>query len=396
MNEYNVDLQSLRDLTNKLTSNGYLIDRAAQWEYAFDAVQDLVMIVNPSLKIKFVNKAFSKRLKLLKRDFLDKSCFQILHCPNCKRTPGDCLVSYGSKPETVKHDDIFIKDLEGWFNFSHSPIYDEDDHLLGFICILHDVTGRKKVEIALKESEEKYRHLIKYAPAGIYEIDFVNDRFISVNDVMCINTGYSEDELLNKIKPTAILTERSLKAYTERLKKIFDGKEPPTTFEVEVTMKNGEIFWANLNVKFKRKYGKIVGASVISHDITERKKIEIALKENEALLKSIFKASGAGIGLTDGRRNIVWSNAKLREMTGYEEEELEGQSVRLLYNDDEEFNFVGEVGNKQIKTEGVANIETVWKRKDGRLIRILLSCAPIDPKDWFKGITLTALDITNF
>ena len=495
-NEYNVDLQSLRDLTNKLTSNGYLIDRAAQWEYAFDAVQDLVMIVNPNLNIKFVNKAFSERLDMLRKDFLDKNCFQILHCPNCKRSPGNCLLSYGKKPERVVHDDLFVEDLDGWFNFSHSPIYDEDNHLLGFICILHDVTERKKAELALKESEEKYRHLIKYAPAGIYEIDFVNDKFIRVNDVMCINTGYSEHELLNTVRPTGILTERSLEAYQERLKKIFNGEEPPTTFEVEVVKKDGDIFWANLNVKFIRKYGKIVGASVISHNITERKKVEEELrriaqfpeenphpvircrhdgvpiytncpaklwlksfggrtekdflpptllrmvkkayemgepiekdvlnpetgvvmnffavnpkgedyvnlygldvtdrKNNEALMKSIFKAAPAAIGLLNENREIQWSNAKLREMTGYREKELAGQSVKILYPDVEEYEFVGKAKQELLEKEGVSNIETVFKRKDGKLIKVLLSEAPINTEDWSKGITFTVLDMTNF
>jgi len=494
MTEYSVDLKGLRELTNKLTSNGYLVDRAAQWEYAFDAVEDLVMIVNPSLQIKFVNNAFARKLGIKKPNFLNKSCFEVLHCPNCKRSPGSCLFNYGEKPETVSHDDLYVKDLNGWFNFSHAPIYDDDSNLLGFICILHDVTERKKAEIALKESEEKYRYLVKYAPAGIYEIDFIRDKFVSVNDVMCITTGYAEEELLHTVKPTTILTEKSLEEYKQRLNKIFNNEEVPSVFEVALIKKDGEIRWANLNVKFKREYGKIVGAWVISHDITDRRNVEDELKRiaqfpeenphpvircmkdgvpiytntaakhwlksfgctekcflpknlmamvkkayetqkpvekdifnkekdtivrffavtpagedyvnlygmdvtekkrNERLMKSIFKTAPTGIGFLNDKRVIKWANTKLREMTGYSEEELVEQSARILYSDDDEYGFVGEAKYAQMKNEGVGHVETVWKRKDGRLIKVLLSSAPIDADDWSKGITFAALDVTN-
>ena len=60
-----------------------------------------------------------------------------------------------------------------------------------------DVTQRVNYEKALKESEEKYKEIVKYAPAGIFEFDLEKFKFISVNDVMCEYTGYTENELLH-------------------------------------------------------------------------------------------------------------------------------------------------------------------------------------------------------
>lgn len=59
-----------------------------------------------------------------------------------------------------------------------------------------DITDRKKAEQALRESEEKYRLLVEYAPTAIYEIDFIDNRFKTVNDGLCRMLGYTETELL--------------------------------------------------------------------------------------------------------------------------------------------------------------------------------------------------------
>ena len=649
MKEFSVDLKSLRELTTKLTENGYLIDRAAQWEYAFDAVNDLVMIVNPNLKIKFINNAFSRRLGLSKIDALDKSCYDVISCPNCKRSPGDCFVNYGQTPKVVSNEDVYIDDnIDGWFNFSHSPIFDDEENLLGFICTLHDVTERKETDEKLKKSEESYRYLVKHAPSGIYEIDFINNKFVVVNDVMCIKSGYTREELLNEVGPFDILSPQSAELYKDRLVKLSKGEEVPNIFEFEIVRKDGKILWASINVKYKQDDdGNIVGATVVSHDITERKEMEQALaesekkyknlfksikdsilivdinrnilnfnaafastfgyelddlkgkstlhihenketfeafgealkenfgnsgflkttnyrkrngdvfpgetgtyyfkddtgettgyigvirdvtkrrrieaelikseekyrnlhdtmplaaliygqdfkvlewnqgaekmfgwtkedilgkdffdfiildkdkeelgklanqlrmgdlpvinninenktkdgntiicewfnsvyhnckgrtvgvvslamdvtskqltenklRENEALMKSIFRATPAGIGLINTSRVINWTNAKLREMTGYSEEDLTGQEMRILYPNDEEYNHVLEDKYRQIDEKGVGTIETIWKRKDDKLIKILLSASPIDPSDLSRGITFTALEL---
>ncbi len=77
-----------------------------------------------------------------------------------------------------------------------------------FLAYLRDITERKKAEEQLRQSEEKYRHLVDRAPAGIYQVDFRSRRFISVNDVMCQYTGYTRDEFL-ALDPLRILTEDS-------------------------------------------------------------------------------------------------------------------------------------------------------------------------------------------
>ena len=83
-----------------------------------------------------------------------------------------------------------------------------DDKVVKLKGTFQDITERKISEIALRESERKYRQLYNHAPAGIYDIDFIQNRIMSVNDVACHVTGYSREEILS-MNPVDFLEEES-------------------------------------------------------------------------------------------------------------------------------------------------------------------------------------------
>ena len=133
MNEFNKELEKLKEITGKLTDNGYLVDRASQWEFAFDALPDLVIIVNSEFKIKFVNKTLIKKTGLREFDLIDKYCSEVVIGKNSKTEIND-----------VFSEDVYIKgNSNRLFNFVPSPIYDEDNNLLGFVCVLRDMLKSK-------------------------------------------------------------------------------------------------------------------------------------------------------------------------------------------------------------------------------------------------------------
>ncbi|MCK5075391.1 MAG: PAS domain S-box protein [Calditrichia bacterium] len=126
----------------------------------------------------------------------------------------------------------------------------------------------------------------------------------------------------------------------------------------------------------------------------ERNKAEQEVKKNEAALQSIFKASPVGIGMVINRK-LIRINDTLCNMTGYSNKELENQDIRLIYANEEEYNRIGHKSYKEIEVKGFNVTETYWKCKNGKIIDIQLNASSIDQSDFSKGITFTALDITE-
>ena len=133
--------------------------------------------------------------------------------------------------------------------------------------------------------------------------------------------------------------------------------------------------------------------SFISSTNDQRINQENFLK-NTSYLNSIMRAVPAGFGLLINRV-IQQTNEQLSMITGYSSDELKGMPARKLYLNREEYDRVGKVKYDQIRENGIGLIETQWRRKDKKIIDILLSSTPINPEKIDQGITFTALEISD-
>ena len=116
--------------------------------------------------------------------------------------------------------------------------------------------------------------------------------------------------------------------------------------------------------------------------------------DGEEKLRSIFLAAPVGIGMVSNRV-ILEANETLCLMTGYSKAEIIGRNSRFLYPTEDEYNYVGKEKYERIRDTGIGTVETRWIKKDGIIIDIILSSSPIDREDFSKGVTFTALDITE-
>lgn len=125
-----------------------------------------------------------------------------------------------------------------------------------------------------------------------------------------------------------------------------------------------------------------------------QRRTESLLHAKEKQLNTLLSAAPIGIGVVSDR---VFSqvNDFFCEMTGYGADELLGFSSRLVYPSDDDFDYVTKYKYSQIKEKGAGSVETRFKRKDGKIIHVILSSKPWDQDDLSKGVAFTALDITK-
>jgi PAS domain S-box-containing protein len=162
----------------------------------------------------------------------------------------------------------------------------ENGRTLGFHAVARDITERRRMEEALRESEERYRQLVKHAPAGIFEFDFEKQRLVALNDILYENLGYTKREI-EALDPIKLVGEESRKLYSERLGKMLAGEEVPDTVEYKLRGKGGTELWALVNTKLFSEKGKPRRAMVVAHNITDLKRAEEALRESETRLRSL-------------------------------------------------------------------------------------------------------------
>ena len=161
-------------------------------------------------------------------------------------------------------------------------------------------------------------------------------------------------------------------------------------------------YWSDGQVRWQRwsdraifdENGVLTEYQSVGRDVTEQKQAEEALRTSETSLASIFRAAPVGIGLVSDRI-LIRVNDRICEMTGYSPDELVGKNSRILYPDDEEYEYVGTVKYAMIEQRGTGTVETRWMRKDGIIRDILLSSTPLDPSVISSGVMFTALDITD-
>ncbi len=174
------------------------------------------------------------------------------------------LTIYFTEPDPFSEDEVsLLKDLAADLSFGIKTIRMRE--------------ARKKAELALQESEAKAKALIKYAPTGIYEIDFRGPKLLTVNDAMCDILGYTREELL-KTDPNSLLDAESRVLFMHRVKRQLAGDKLNAQVEFRVIAKDGRKIDALLNISFGIDAGNPYKALVVAHDITERKKMEDELQ----------------------------------------------------------------------------------------------------------------------
>jgi two-component system, cell cycle sensor histidine kinase and response regulator CckA len=115
--------------------------------------------------------------------------------------------------------------------------------------------------------------------------------------------------------------------------------------------------------------------------------------EEKHLLSSIFRAAPWGIGVVK-QRILTAVNDRICEMVGYSQKELLGETARILYPSDADYEYVGVEKYRQLSIHNIGTVETRWRHKNGQILDILMSSSPIYPPDLTREITFTALDIT--
>ncbi len=223
----------------------------------------------------------------------------------------------------------------------------------------------------LRESEEKYRQLLENIEDIIYVSDWRgNFKYASPSGIRKL--GYTPAEMysmnyIDLFPPDS--REEEFAFYKEQLKK----KTSETFHEFKAIKKNGTIIWLEQTVKMVTSPDGEIEFYGIAHEITERKKAELALRSSEEKYRSIIDNISEGYFELDLKGNFVFGNAAMVELSGYTHIEWTEINFRSYMSPETEKRAVEFFKRVLMERAKGALFEYEHIQKDGK--KIWISCS---------------------
>lgn len=190
-----------------------------------------------------------------------------------------------------------------------------------------DITERRKMEETLRQSEERYRTILDEMADAYFEVD-VAGNYTFVNDAVCHHLGYSREELIGTSFRDQMVKEELEKVY-KAFGKIYITGKPERDIFYKLLRKNGTTSFAEMTgFPLKNQQEEVIGFRGVGRDVSERKKMEEALRQSEQRYRSILDEMEDAYFEVDIAGNYTFLNDACCRHLGYPREELIGTTFR--------------------------------------------------------------------
>ena len=339
----------LEDITDRKRMEEELRREHAQLLALFDSIDEVIYVTDPVRnEILFVNQSMKRQFG---KDPTGGICFrefQGLDSP-CDFCTNDIILQNKGIPYVWEHHNPLVgRD----YLITDKSIVWPDGRDVRFE-IARDITDRKRAEIALRESEDRYRDLVENLNEVVYVISDTG-RLTYANAAMQSVFGYSPDELLGR-SITEAMHPDDIPKFRTAFAEVIGGQRRSN--EYRFTAKDGSEKWMLTSSYPHFEYGRIAGVRGVCSDITERKALELRLQESEAAFRALAETAGEGIVVVDAQRRVLYSNPQARSMLGVSAEDFSRKDMRdfLVHEEFEDaaIRFREVLGGKRQPQRGV-------------------------------------------
>ncbi|NTV49665.1 MAG: response regulator [Geobacteraceae bacterium] len=241
------------------------------WELTFDAVPDLISLIDTTHTITRANRAMAFRCDLTPEEMIGKKCYDVVHGPECNKA--DCFCTVAMQDGLIHNSEIKVAKLDGVFDATASPLFDEKGRITGCVHFMRDITERKRAEEERQNLERQFQHTQKLESLGVLSGGIAHD----FNNILTIILGHcyilkahdnSEAERDTYIGMIESAANRAADLCRQML--TYSGKNPLLQTEFNLWMMVDEIVKmlssaikknVNIKVDMKRDLPMIIGDS---------------------------------------------------------------------------------------------------------------------------------------
>lgn len=240
-----------------------------------EASPDQIFIVGRDDTMKYANAAALKMFRLPYDQVVGKPR-KDLFPPEIANAQGILLKKIFETGEHVQTEEkIRFGTQELWIDTSSVPLKDETGNVTSVLGIARDITGRRRMEDALRESEKKYRDLVELLPQTVFELD-EKGTITTTNSTALKSFGYTQEDLDEGLSGFQMLASEDRNRARENIQRVLNGDLLGGN-EYTALKKDGSTFPVIIYTDAIIHDMKPVGIRGILVDITELKRAENAL-----------------------------------------------------------------------------------------------------------------------
>jgi nitrogen fixation negative regulator NifL len=306
---------------------------------------DIITIMEANGSIRYESPSLERILGYKPEELVGRNAFEFIHTDDVaqmQRIFTECLVRPGSVDSgefRFRHKDGSWRVLEG---IGKNLL--EDPAIRGIIVNCRDITERKRMDEALHKIQQQQRALLDNIPDMAWVKD-KQSRFIAANEAFAKTCGHTPEEMVGKTDFDFMPRELA-ERYLADDKQIMELRQRKRIEEPFVDAAGNRTWIETIKSAFLNDRGEVAGTTGVARDITERKKMDQALRTNEERYRNLFETMREGFALCE----IIWDkdgkpcdyrylevNSAFEKIMGITRSQAIGKTVREIFPQGEDY-----------------------------------------------------------
>jgi len=383
------------------TSSQKLTQSEARYREIFERALDVIYVSDLEGRILTVNPAGQRLLGYTLDELRNFNMADLVHPDSLAVTRQSMQDKIQGKADQT-HYQLLVRTKTGQTRRVEvvSRLVAEDGEPVALQGHARDVTRQHEIQVALAQSEQRYRSLVELSPDAI--VVHAQGKIVYANPAALRLAGADTQDQLVGRNLLDLVHPDSRELVTQRVKTMLNqGRQVPlaeekfirldgTTIDVEV---------AAMPITFEDPTGPQPAILVAFRDVTRRKQSEVALRQSEARYRLLFEATPIGIAVFHPDGAVLAVNQFMQDLTGFEYSDFKQLGIGAIFLDPDERNQLlapdGGLGKPAAAGPGgIRDWETRLRRKDGSVCFALLNVDRLE----FAGASIllaSARDITD-
>ncbi len=428
------------DITEQKKAEDVLKKREQFFSGTLNDMLTFVAVLEPDGKVIFVNNTPLDAAGIKLEDVIGKRLYDAYwfrYSEKAKQTIKGDITACVSGKTLIREIELQVAGGELiWIEFSLHPIYNEEGKVKYLVPEGRDITGRKRAENELKESEKKYHTFFKTSRDCVF-ITSKDGRFIDINDAGVKFFGYeNKDDLMRHKVPEIYENPEERKGHTQLIEQQGFSKD----FAINLRKRDGSIINSLVTTAVKKDVnGNVIGYQGTIRDITERKKAEDelkkkteriisdkekieklykdsegsrksllsiledvaekekALRESEERFQDVVTNTGDWIWEIDEKGCFTYCSPIVKQVLGYEYKEMIGKYFYEFSSPDDREQLGKTAFKRSKKKEKIKNMVSQNIHKDGHTVFLETNAVPLfdDKGNLLRGYRGVTRDITE-